>query len=154
MASDDNPFRRALDEREDTEPVGRRELARRVPFDELEKKEVLTKREQLRTVADLKIADPALLRRNPKVADLTVRDLNDLAAQFSGIPTHNPKVAKLTIEDMQDIEGIFLEYKLSAAVGVADLVRGRAPSASVDVSCCCCTPCCCCAAAEVEPIRA
>jgi hypothetical protein len=151
--AEDNPFRRVLDER--GEKLQRRELTRRVPLDALETKDVPSKREQLRTVADLGIADRALLRRNPKIAALTVRDLNDLAAQFNGIPTNNPKVAKLTVADMQDIEGVFLDYKVKAATDVARIVKGGgSPAASVDVSCCCCTPCCCCAAAEVEPIRA
>jgi hypothetical protein len=151
--ADDNPFRRVLDEQGERLP--RRELTRRVPLAALEKKDVPSKKEQLRTVADLGIADRALLQRNPKIAALTVRDLNDLAAQFNGIPTNNAKVAKLTVEDMHDIEGVFLDYKVKAATDIGRIVRGGgAPAASVDVSCCCCTPCCCCAAAEVEPIRA
>jgi hypothetical protein len=147
----DNPFARALDlRREDPE------LSRLRPV-KPDLGESPLKANLTRTVADLGIADPELVEKNPKVAALTVNDLNDLAAEVSGVPSHNPKVADLTIDDMQDLEGVFLEFKLNASRQLLDAAGGGrfgVAATDVDVSCCCCTPCCCCAAAEVEPIRA
>ncbi|GAA2911815.1 hypothetical protein GCM10010517_78390 [Streptosporangium fragile] len=107
----------------------------------------LRKEEQLRTVADLGLATPEQLETMPKVRDLTVNDLNDLAAEFSGIPTGNRRVADLSLDDLQNLEGVFFEFK--RAVGKDLVTRGAAVS-SVDVSCCCCTPCCSCAAADMS----
>jgi hypothetical protein len=144
---DDNPFKRALEAREGGE------FTRLRPFRPPEAKGASPRRiDQTRTVADLNLADPAVVSKNPRIAGLTVHDLGDLADQFSGIPVYNPKIADLTIDDMQDLEGVFLEFKTNAAREISGLARGEL--AAVDVSCCCCTPCCCCAAAEVEPIRA
>ncbi len=141
----ENPFKAAARRPED-DPG-----ARITPFGDVVKRPSPPKLDQLRTIEELNLLDAATLTRNPRVAKLTVRDLNDLAAQFSGIPTNNPVIGELTIEDMQDIEGIFLEFKLNAA---RDIAGGRMDLAAVDVSCCCCTPCCCCAAAEVDPVLA
>jgi hypothetical protein len=140
---EDNPFKAAKPRAEDG--------ARLAPFRNVAKRPSLPKQDQMRTIEDLNIADPAVLARNPRVAKLTVRDLNDLADQFAGIPSSNPVVGELTIEDMQDIEGVFLEFKLNTA---RDLAQGQAELVSVDVSCCCTCPCCCCAASDVDPIRA
>lgn len=137
MAGEDNPFRRALEEGEgDFNPFSR-------------DSDNLSKQQQLRTVAELDLVDREVLGRFPKVADLTVRDLNDLAAEFSGVPTNNPKVAELSLEDIQDIEGVFYEFKVAAGRDLARL-GGKNELASVDVSCCCCTPCCCCAATDMS----
>jgi hypothetical protein len=106
-----------------------------------------------RRVSDLNLGSPALLKKNPKVASLTVKDLDDLAAAFQGVQSANGKVASLSIDDMQDLEGIFLEYKQNAARELTGM-SAEEVSAEWSVSCCCCTPCCSCAATEIEPIRA
>ncbi|MEU8385593.1 hypothetical protein [Streptosporangium sp. NPDC048865] len=131
--TDDNPFK-------DLSAVPARD-----PGD-LQRAENLQKTEQTRTVADLGLATPEQLERLPNIRDLTVRDLNDLAAEFSGIPTENRRVAALSVDDLQDLEGVFFEFKRSVG---SDLVNRRATVSSVDVSCCCCTPCCSCAAADM-----
>ncbi len=129
--AEENPFKKAL--KEGASPP--REVVN------------LSKESKLRTVADLNLVKRDVLRRVPKIASLTVRDLEDLASEFTGIPTNNPRVAELSLEDIQDLEGVFHEFKLAAGRDLARL--GRADLASVDVSCCCCTPCCCCAAADM-----
>jgi len=137
MANESNPFKAALEQQEgEFDNPFRREMPN------------LTKQQQTRTVADLQLVKEDVLQRVPKVADLTVRDLNDLAAEFSGIPTKNPKVAELSLEDIQDIESVFFEFKVAAGRDLAQL--GRNDLAAVDVSCCCCTPCCCCAATDMS----
>ncbi|HEY0640450.1 MAG TPA: hypothetical protein VGD67_22705 [Pseudonocardiaceae bacterium] len=103
---------------------------------------------QLRTVAELDLVPDEVLAKSPRVRDLTVRDLNDLAAEFAGVPTNNPRVSELTLEDIQDIEGVFYDFKVAAGRDLARL--GTDQLASVDVSCCCCTPCCCCAATDTS----
>jgi hypothetical protein len=136
MAGEENPFRRALQEGE----------ARFHPFTQREAPNLI-KEEKLRTVRDLNLVHPDVLERVPQVADLTVADLEDLASEFSGVPSHNPKVAELSIEDIQEIEVVFYDFKVAAG---KDLARaGRGQLSSVDVSCCCCTPCCCCAATDM-----
>jgi hypothetical protein len=83
--AEENPFKRALGESEsDFRPFA-------------DKSRNLTKEWQLRTVKDLGLAQPELLERLPKVADLTVHDLNDLASEFSGVPTGNDRVSELTL---------------------------------------------------------
>ena len=72
-----------------------------------------------------------------------------MASEFSGVPTNNPKVAELTLDDIQDIEAVFFDFKVSAGKELAAL-GGRGELAAVDVSCCCCTPCCCCAATDMS----
>lgn len=143
----DNPFRQALDA---TRP-SQKDLQGTQAAGALDEKGNPVQRDQGRTIEDLKLVDPRVLAKNPKVARLTVRDLNDLAAQFSGLPTRNQRIGELTVEDMQDIEGIFLEYKVNTARVIAE--RGL-ENFAVDVSCCCTTPCCCCAAADLDPIQA
>jgi hypothetical protein len=104
---------------------------------------------QLQTVAEMNLVKPEVLDQLPKIRNLTVRDLNDLASSFSGIPTNNPNIAELTLEDLKDIEDVFFEYKL--AVG-RDMERpigsGGVEAAGVSVSSCCSTPCSCCAAVD------
>jgi hypothetical protein len=136
MAGEENPFRRALREGEaDFQPLTQRDAPN------------LIKEEKLRTIRDLKLVQPDVLERVPQVADLTVADLEDLASEFSGVPSNNPKVAELSIDDIQEIEAVFFDFKVAAG---KDLARaGREQLTSVDVSCCCCTPCCCCAATDM-----
>lgn len=132
----ENPFKKAL------ETTGR-DLR---PFSREEANPV--KKSQLRTISDMNLVDRETLSRMPKVAGLTVRDLNDLASEFSGIPTNNPVVKELSLEDIQDMEGVFYEFKLAAGKELA--ARGGVEQlTSVDVSCCCCTPCSCCAATDM-----
>jgi hypothetical protein len=142
----ENRFKAAL--RQPTEEYAEDAAARITPFARGRRPSNPTKEDQLRTVGEMGLVDRAALERTPTVRDLTVRDLNDLASEFSGIPTNNPKVAELTVEDVQDLEGVFLEFKLRT---VADLARPDALQLeSIDVSCCCCTPCCCCAATDLS----
>jgi hypothetical protein len=141
-AGGENPFKRAF------EPVKREELiAKTSPFAKDTRLGNLAKREQLRTVAEMNLVDREVLDRSPKIRELTVKDLNDLAAEFTGIPSNNEKVASLTLEDIQDLEGVFFEFKVSA---LRDVATAPGDLAAVDVSCCCCTPCCCCAATDMS----
>jgi BMFP domain-containing protein YqiC len=136
MAGEENPFKKALEGAEaEVRPFSREATNP-------------TKAQQLRTVADLDLVERETLERTPRIADLTVRDLNDLAAEFSGVPTNNPKVAALSLEDIQDIESVFFDFKVAAGKDLAQIGKGQL--ASVDVSCCCCTPCCCCAATDMS----
>ncbi len=137
MAGEENPFRKALDEGE----------AEFTPF--RRKAKNLTKERQLRTVRDMNLVDPKVLERSPQVADLTVQDLEDLADEFSGVPSNNSKVSDLSLEDIQEIEAVFFDFKVAAGKELSGL-GGRGELASVDVSCCCCTPCCCCAATDMS----
>lgn len=137
MAGEQNPFRKALEEGEaEFAPFGRKDRN-------------LTKERQLRTVREMNLVDPGVLDRAPQVADLTVQDLEDLADEFSGVPSNNRKVAELSLEDIQEIEAVFFEFKVAAGKELAGL-GGAGELASVDVSCCCCTPCCCCAATDMS----
>jgi hypothetical protein len=103
-----------------------------------------------RKVRDMGLGDP----KNPKVSDLTVKDLNDLATEFQGVRSRNAKVASLTIADMEDLEGVFMEYKVNTARDLQTQASASgAVSAEWSVSCCCCTPCCSCAAAEMDPVH-
>jgi hypothetical protein len=137
MAGEENPFRKALEE-------GEAEFA---PFGRKDKN--LTKERQIRTLRELNLVDPRALERTPQIADLTVQDLEDLASEFSGVPSNNPKVSELSLDDIRDIEAVFFDFKVAAGKELAGL-GGGANLASVDVSCCCCTPCCCCAATDMS----
>jgi len=109
----------------------------------------LRKRQLLQRVEELQL-DPAVLdRANPTVLKLTVKDLNDLAAQFSGVKTGNRAVEGMSVEDIRNLEEVFTDFKLDMLERVGG--RNIGDLAAVDVSCCCCTPCCCCAAAAVDP---
>lgn len=134
MAGEENPFRRALaDDGADFAPFRRKEVN-------------LTKERQLRRIGDMNLVSPEVLERSPQVADLTVQDLEDLADEFSGVPSHNRKVSELSLDDIRDIESVFFEFKVAAGKELA----GGGDLAAVDVSCCCCTPCCCCAATDMS----
>jgi hypothetical protein len=152
VADQKNPFKEALEKG----PARREEGVK--PFFRGEPVPNPRKLERLRTVADLQLVDKEVLDRTPKIRDLTVHDLNDLAEEFSGIPTNNPRVSDLTLEDIQDLEGVFFEFKIATGRDMIAVATGRDQIASarpvggtsVDVSCCCCTPCCCCAAADMS----
>jgi hypothetical protein len=113
----------------------------------------LPKRLLRQKVKDLGIGDPAVLARNQLVANLTVYDLQELAARFQGVESSNPKLSQLTIQDLQDLEGIFYEYKMNTSKQLTAMASAQGEvSAEWSVSCCSCTPCCSCAAAEVNPV--
>jgi len=109
----------------------------------------------LRSVLDLQVQQmnlgPAKQLATQRAGELTVKDLNDLAAEFAGVQTNNPDVAALTLEDLNSLEAVFTEVKIQTAKTVRQAARSGAAAADVNVSCCCCTPCCCCAAAETMP---
>jgi hypothetical protein len=89
-----------------------------------------------------------------RAAELTVKDLNDLAAEFSGVQTNNPTLPQLSLEDLNSIEAVFTEVKINTAKAAREAAASGAGAPDVNVSCCSCTPCCCCAAAETEPFGA
>jgi hypothetical protein len=89
-----------------------------------------------------------------RAGDLSVKDLNDLAAEFSGVPSNNPKVSALTIEDINSLEAVFYDVKMNAVRAAREATAygdREAGERFFDISCCCCTPCCSCAAAETAP---
>ena len=142
----ENPFKRAL------EPLAPEEESRRArPFTREEGPPAsIVKVGKLRTVAELNLVDRTVLDRTPQIRDLTVHDLEDLASEFSGIPTNNDRVASLTVEDIQDIEGVFFQFKMDTARKVSSVATKPTAGGGIDISCCCCTPCCCCAAADLS----
>lgn len=142
-AGSDNPFRSALAPLDKID-----EKARQKPFTSDDGGASNPRKVAgLRKISDLKLVDRDILARTPGIADLTVHDLEDLASEFSGIPTSNARVSDLSIQDIQDIEAVFTDFKLSAG---REMLAERAAATSVDVSCCCCTPCCCCAATDMS----
>lgn len=86
-----------------------------------------------------------------KAAELTVKDLNDLAAEFSGLPTSNPRLSQLSLEDLNSLEAVFTDAKIQAATAVREAAVSGAAAPDVSVTCCCCTPCCSCAATDTAP---
>jgi len=82
---------------------------------------------------------------------LTVKDLNDLAAEFSGVATNNPRLPDLSLEDLNSLEAVFTDVKIQTAKAARDAAVSGAAAPDVSVSCCSCTPCCCCAAAQTSP---
>jgi hypothetical protein len=112
---------------------------------------------QRRKVKDIKdLGDDNIGKASPKVRELQVSDLNDLANKFHGIPVANPRLEGLTIDDYKSLEAVFQGYKQQLEEKAA---RGEAVIPGEEEifdnwSCCCCTPCCCCAAAEVDPFAA
>jgi len=89
-----------------------------------------------------------------RAAALTVKDLNDLAAEFSGVATNNPRLPDLSLEDLNSLEAVFTDVKIQTARAARDAAVSGAAAPDVSVSCCSCTPCCCCAAAETAPFSA
>jgi hypothetical protein len=122
---------------------------------------------ELRKVSQIKELGAANLKMaTPKVKQLQVKDLEDLARRFHGVDVENSKLDKLKFEDFQSLETVFQGYKQKALQDAARARPARAPvkstngggsgsagSCGVNV-CCCCTPCCCCAAAAVDPFAA
>jgi hypothetical protein len=95
-------------------------------------------------------------KATPKVRELRVKDLNDLARRLQGVDVRNPNIDDLGVEDYQSIEEVFQGYKrqlLERAQRGEQVVPGEEEIFD-NWSCCCCTPCCCCAAAEVDPFAA
>lgn len=111
------------------------------------------RRSLTRRVKDLSLG-PSKQLATPRVNDLTIKDLNDLAAEFSGVQSNNPKLASLSLEDLNSIEAVFVDVKLNVAKVTRAAAASSAGAPAVNVSCCCCTPCCCCAAAVTEPFSA
>lgn len=90
-----------------------------------------------------------------KVAELSVKDLEDLAEKFQGRNPHNKAIDALTIEDLQNLETVFGTIKSDLMIDAEDDGLPGVPTAldpdDWTITCCSCTPCCCCAAAEVDP---
>ncbi len=121
---------------------------------------------ELRKVSEIKELGAANLKMaTPKVKQLQVKDLEDLARRFHGVDVENSKLDKLQFADFQSLENVFQGYKHKALEDAARARPAKAPvksgngggggcgtagSCGVNV-CCCCTPCCCCAAAAVDP---
>jgi hypothetical protein len=87
----------------------------------------------------------------PRAADLSVKDLNDLAAEFSGLQTNNPHLPELSLEDLNSLEAVFTDVKIQAAMAAREAALSGAAAPDWTVSCCCCTPCCSCAATDTTP---
>ena len=123
------------------------ESRQRKPFGPGAHPEGAEKAEDRRTVAELNLVDPAVLAEMPKIAELTVEDLEDLASEFSGLDSGNQRVKDLSVEDIQDLEGVFFQFRAGALQKAATGAEGEL---EWSISCCSCTPCCCCAAVDVE----
>jgi hypothetical protein len=111
-------------------------------------------RRKINEVKDL--GDENLRKATPKVRELRVKDLNDLARKLHGLDVRNPTVDDLSVEDYRSIEEVFQGYKqqlLERAERGENVVPGEEEIFD-NWSCCCCTPCCCCAAADVDPFAA
>jgi hypothetical protein len=94
------------------------------------------------------------------VRNLTVQDLEDLAARFVGKPVANAIVNTIRAVDLRGLEDLFRDLRDNALQAIAGIsgpggIVAAVPSApgGTSVSCCSCTPCCCCGAAEINPIR-
>lgn len=112
---------------------------------------------QLMRVRDMRdIPQESRAQASPRVLELSVRDLEDLALKLSGVPTTNRVIDELTFEDMRSLEDVFQAYKASkfeALSGPENIGAIEELAKICDSTCCCCTPCCTCAAAEVDPIE-
>jgi hypothetical protein len=123
-------------------------------------------RTKIKDMGPTLIPDPSILEEvNPRVLDLSVKDLQDLASQISGVESNNPRVRNLNAQDLQDIEAVFYEAKIKAiqTQGSGTPFEYRPEPGELGAegeveaqffdgwSCCCCTPCCSCAAADVDP---
>jgi hypothetical protein len=110
-----------------------------------------------RRLRDMSLGGVGAAQATPRAQELTVKDLNDLAAEFSGIRTGNQGISQLSIEDLNSIEAVFFDVKMNAARTAREAAAAPAGEAAPifdDWSCCCCTPCCCCAAADIDPLSA
>ena len=112
----------------------------------------------LRRVLTLRVQDmnlgAAKRLATQRASELTVKDLNDLAAEFSGVPSNNPRLPGLSLEDLNSLEAVFTDVKIQTARAAREAAASGVAAPDVSVSCCCCTPCCCCAAAETVPFSA
>jgi len=95
----------------------------------------------------------AAQQATPRTADLTVKDLNDLAAEFSGVASNNPKLPGLSLEDLNSLESVFADVKIQTARATREASASGAGAPEGNPPCCCCTPCCCCAATDTAPIE-
>lgn len=108
-----------------------------------------------RKIKEIKDLGKARDKANPKVRELSVKDLRDLESKFQGRDPKNSRVDALEIDDLNNLEEVFRDYKNAAfqrarAEGLPGVPTAEDPE-DWTVSCCSCTPCCCCAAAEVDP---
>ena len=113
-----------------------------------------------RTVAQMGFSPVQLAFVTDTVRNLTIQDLEDLAARFAGKPVANAIVNTIRAVDLRGLEDLFRDLRdkaLQSAAGIAGPggIVATVPSAPGDtsVSCCTCTPCCCCGAAEIDPFR-
>jgi hypothetical protein len=88
-----------------------------------------------------------------RAAELSVKDLNDLAAEFSGVQTNNPRLPELSLEDLNSLEAVFTDVKIQAAMAAREAALSGAAAPDWTVTCCCCTPCCSCAATDTTPFE-
>jgi hypothetical protein len=110
-------------------------------------------------VKDLDMPAKLAEKASPRVRELTIGDLNDLAARANGVSVQNDTLGELTADDVRSLEEVFQEAKISMASqvgslaqqGIAEGDEGLEGELFDNWSCCCCTPCCCCAAADVDP---
>jgi hypothetical protein len=140
-ASGDNPYRRRGGRPGPEKPPPQTTLGKQLSV-------------RLRDMGPSLIPDQSILNEvNPKVLELNVKDLTDLATEISGLDSFNPKVKSLTVEDRQDIEAIFYEARIKGLTSSEGAQGGAEPELFDNWSCCCCTPCCCCAAVDIDPFE-
>jgi hypothetical protein len=107
----------------------------------------------------VKSLDPKIFgSATPRVQELTIADLNQLAAVASGAAVPAGKLAALDADDIRSLDDAFHEAKLQSADLLARRLKQREGVAEDEEfldgwSCCCCSPCCCCAAADVDPFE-
>jgi hypothetical protein len=83
----------------------------------------------------------------PRVQDLTIEDLNKLAAVANGTGAPEGRLMQLDADDLRSLEDAFHEARLQAGELLARrLQQGGGPEEATifDMFTCCCTPCCCC----------
>jgi len=94
-----------------------------------------------------------------QVRNLTIQDLEDLAASLFGQPVGNPKIPQIRAVDLKGIEDLFVDFRaralqnLAGIAGPGGVVAGPGgPSGAPGGTTC--TPCSCCTAAvELDPFR-
>jgi hypothetical protein len=104
----------------------------------------------LQKVSDLGFSPAKLKKAGTRVANLTIRDLDELAVTFAGGEIFNPKVRALDFQDLKNLEELFRDQRdavLRAVGGMPEGLEGIELLKQISVSCCSCTPCCCCTAA-------
>ncbi len=113
-----------------------------------------------RTIAQMGFSPIQLAFVTDTVRNLSIQDLEDLAARFAGKPVANAIVNTIRAVDLRGLEDLFRSLRdnaLQATAGIAGPggVVATVPSApgGVSVSCCSCTPCCCCGVAEIDPFQ-